>query len=1075
MQQSPMLAEPVFVGRKTELTDLQRSLDSMLVGNGTCVLVSGVAGSGKTRLINEFLNLAGKKEVLVLFGWCLSNSNVPYFPFIEAFNSYHSSNQGERSTSNLSFAALKMASYLSEPFGPENIGNRPVPPIVWKDRAFLSVIKELLFISTSRPLLLVLDDMHWADTASLALLHYMSRAIASEKVMILGTFRSEELTGEEGPQPLSKTMHLMGREALFKEIKLGNLDLICVSKIAESMLGGPVDSTLVQSILNQSQGNPLFVVESLRMLAENGGLIKDQGTWRVKDRIGIPYKVREVILRRLEALRPEERRILDVAAVIGDKFDANLIGSVLSMDSLVVLETLNKMFYSTFLLRVEDDVYTFDHAVSREVLYQEITQPLRIGYHKRIAEQMESKLALKIFSINQLVFHYTQGGNKTKAIEYSLIAGKDALERYSNLEAIKHFNWVLQTISDDQTDLEIRRKAFEGLGDAFYANNAFKDAIKTYETLSEISSGSACQRALVKAMAAAFFQGDIERINRLVKKAEAEGSLGRLERARLLHYKGVMATSMRGQLLEAIKLCEESLNIFEEEYSLSDAAWLLFVVADFASGQGKAEKAIAYCLRSLSIYNELGDYRSMMEAYNEAGKVFLYCGLFSEAQRMFEEVFTIEKKTKMANYIMLAKANCFFSLLCAAKGDLGGAIEKNLKAIEYSNKSNSFAFLTVIYSNLVKQFIKIGDLSKAKEYNVKLKSIHKPSESNSYSIMDFYYDISQIVLLAGEGQFKQSLEQFDKYLMAFSKMFPNPRLLNLPLLDYAWVLEKSGQERLSQEVRARILKTASGYNQKFKDPNVKAYLTIPINVCEGETFQGRLDIVNVSRASCSIEVYTAIPSDFAVVEPSQPTEPNQGLLHLQKSKLEPFSVKTIPITLQAKKTGNFTFMSTVEYGDEHGGTKTYKLKPFKIAVHPSIKKGDTSQNFIDVSIEKSDDKITTDKQREELFQFSSEVAEKVFNFLTKEFIKDYMQRRLFVEKAGWRTLAEIANYQRIPKSSLYKNKRRVLIELEHRGLVESRFFPGERGRGGNIQRLRVSYEKETVKRYVDYVIRTGKK
>ena len=1067
-----MMADPVFVGRNRELSYLQENLECMLHGKGVAVFVSGVAGSGKTRLTNEFLKLAKEKGVAILFGWCLSNSNVPYFPFIEAFSSYHSAEGEKGSAPDLSYAAQKMVAYLSEPLGLETVENKPSVPRVWKDRAFLAVFNELLFLSSAKPLLLVLEDMHWADTASLALLHYLSRSVASERIMILGTFRNEELSGEEGPLPLSRTLHLMNREALFSEIKLANLTFEDVGKIAESMLGGSVDSSIAQSMLDQGQGSPFFVVESLHMLAESGCLVKEQGVWRVKGKIGIPYKVREVILRRLEGLRPEERRILDVASVIGDKFDACLIGSVLSIDSLVVLETLNKMFHTTLLLRVEDNAYTFDHALSRDVLYQEISQPLRVGYHERIAEKMENNHDSKSLCVNQLVYHYIHGGNNTKAVEYSLVAGKDALERYSNLEAIKHYSWVLQSISDSPEELEVKRKALIGLGDAFFANNAFKDAVSTYESLAAISLGSIRQSALVKAMSAAFFQGDIQHLDCLHKEAEKEGVLARLERARILLHKASVATMLHGEILEAIKTCEAALAIFEEEYSLPDVAWLLFVVGDFVSGQGKMEKGIAYSLRSLAIYDELGDLRSKMEACNESGKVFFYCGLCPEAQRLFESVLAIEQQTRMGNYLMIAKAHSFLSLIREVAGDVNGAIEENLSAIDYSQKANSSLFLVMIYSNLVKQLVRSGDLSRAVAYDEKLKSIYNQSETEKGTIASFYYTLAEAVLLAGKGDYKRSLEEFDKYLTRFRKKFSNPQLMSHPLSYYAWVLELSGERKRSSEIKDEILKTFLENNRRFEKPNVMAYFTVPTEVFEGEVFRGRLDVVNVSRSSCSVGVHTTIPLEFVLVNSLQRLENDPGVFGLEDWLINPFNVKTIPLVLRAKRTGNFTISSTIKYKDELKNIKTCEPKPVSITVRPSTKLGSLTQIIADG---KSESKIMDEKQVEELFVFGSDVAKRVFNFLANEFIRDYMQRRLFVEKAGWRTLVEIAQGQKISKSGLYRNRRRALGELERRGLVEARFFPGERGRGGKILRLRVSYDKESVKHYVDCLIRNGKK
>ena len=135
-----------------------------------------------------------------------------------------------------------------------------VTPQVWKDQTFAAVTKELLFMSTEKPTILVLEDIHWADSASLSLLHFVSRAIGSERLFILATFRSEELNSpaEGQPHPLVETLRLMGREDLFTEIKLANLNEPDVGRIAESMLSGSIHPELTEKLAKESQGNPLF-------------------------------------------------------------------------------------------------------------------------------------------------------------------------------------------------------------------------------------------------------------------------------------------------------------------------------------------------------------------------------------------------------------------------------------------------------------------------------------------------------------------------------------------------------------------------------------------------------------------------------------------------------------------------------------------------------------------------------------------------------------------------------------------------------------------------------------------------
>lgn len=164
-----ILAEPVLVGRERELEQLQHYLESAAKGKGTTVFISGEAGSGKTRLISDFLNAAKQKiEITTLTGWCLSNAGVPYFPFIEAFSTYFSSS-GKKSKKE----EPKLNFWLKEPSRTGLSGELAyLSPQALKDQTFAAVAKALLGMSTTKPTILFIDDIHWADSASLALLHY---------------------------------------------------------------------------------------------------------------------------------------------------------------------------------------------------------------------------------------------------------------------------------------------------------------------------------------------------------------------------------------------------------------------------------------------------------------------------------------------------------------------------------------------------------------------------------------------------------------------------------------------------------------------------------------------------------------------------------------------------------------------------------------------------------------------------------------------------------------------------------------------------------------------------------------
>ena len=448
------------MGREKELEELERCLDEALLGKGATVFISGEAGAGKTRLTTEFLNIAKKKQVTVLTGWCLSDVAVPYFPFIEAFDSYISNNEDERPSFADQQLSLKTWLIGNQSQAKETLGN--TYPEAWKDQAFRAVAKELLFLSTKKPLILVLEDIHWADSASLSLLHYLARQATSERILIIATFRSEELNAyvEGHPNPLSKELLLMGREDLYRELKLTNLTRDDVRRVAENMLGGLVHSDFEKKLAADTMGNPLFVVESLRMMHQQGSLSKTNGKWSLRvDNFEIPKKVKDVILRRLEALKSDQRLILNAASVVGEKFDPKLIAAVVSQDNVSVLITLNEIAKTTLMIHCDENCCRFDHAKSREMIYEEIPPLLRKEYHLRIAQRIEADQETDGFSINDLAFHYDQAGNKEKAVKYSLQAGQIALSRFSNVEAIKHFKYVLENISKNPENAEARRTA----------------------------------------------------------------------------------------------------------------------------------------------------------------------------------------------------------------------------------------------------------------------------------------------------------------------------------------------------------------------------------------------------------------------------------------------------------------------------------------------------------------------------------------------------------------------------------------------------------------------------------------
>ncbi len=948
-----VLAEPVLVGRERELGELMQSLDSVFDGKGTTVFVSGEAGSGKTRLVNEFLSMVKEKEIAVLLSWCLSDLAVPYFPFMEAFNSYFSAKKSEDEfTSPLQSRVQTRMTGVEQTedeeaeikawlAGPKQSGRserlQNLTPQAWKDLAVAAVTKALLSISAKKTVILFIDDLQWADSASLSLLHYISRSISAARVLILATYRSEELgpDAEGRPHPLLETLRLMRREDLIKEIKLPQLDQADVAALAEKMVGGSLHSELADRLAEESQGNPLFVVESLRMLSEHGSLVQDSGHWRLSiDEVGIPTKIKDIILRRVSMLKPNQRRILDLASVIGERFDVELLGAVLGQDSLDVLETLNAVGQSSSLVCCEGSIYEFDHAKSREAIYEEISPPLKKGYHERIAEKMEAKSKnIKDLPVNDLAYHYAQAGNKEKAVEYALAAGEDALARFSNAEAAKHYYYVLGAVSESPEHIGERTKALEGLGDAFNADGLFDEALKTFEQLSSVAeTGVLKLRALRKAFLCSYWLGDWAHSHDLAAKAEEYANSDRLEYARLRVYRG-FAAGIVGKTKEAVEDVEGALRVFEEEFSLRDVAAALAEIVFIPFWEVPIEVKLAAGLRSIALYEELEDLRGQMFAFGRLGRVFWEAGLFQEVEDIHDKSDRIAEK--IGDYNEIALSFMTKGMRLEVGGDIRGAVAASLRAVEYAEKTNAYFTQNSCYGNLVREYALLGEIEHAEEYAKKIDNL----SGRELSIASKNETMYKAYLLSAKGQYDEANKIFDKFFESFNK---NKGLSFRGgfLKGYAWSLAKQGRNEeakaLLEEFRKTWLNKMAG-SKRLERTNVLAYFVARRETGVGEELSIRLEIINAGKNSARlIRVEGLIPPEFkATVLPSCCSVQN-GSVAMNEKELGTFTVEPLKLSLEAAKAGVFTLSPQVVYVDDLKETRTCKPQPVTVTVHPTL-------------------------------------------------------------------------------------------------------------------------------------------
>ena len=926
------------------LEQLQHYLDLTIKGKGTTILVSGEAGVGKSRLATEFLKKARDKGVTVLAGSCLGNVSVPYFPFTEAFDAYLAAEADYEEIANPQQAGIpisiknnaytasencRVLTWLSGPT-PQQFLEKPeaMSPQVWRDQTFAAVARTLHTISVGQPLILFLEDIHWADSASLGLLHYLAKVVSPEKILLLATFRSEELTiDEEGhPHPLAEALHLMRRENLFQEIKLKGLDKENVGRIAESMIGGSINSELIGKLAEESQGNPLFVVETLRMLNERKSILQENSLKHLSiEELGIPSKIKEIILRRLGTLKLAQRRMLDAASAIGDKFNVELLGAILKQDSLEVLESLNFVVQSTSLVCCEEDYFRFDHAKSREIIYEEIPSPLKKGYHARIAEVLEASAKDQELPLSELAYHYAKAGNKEKATKYSMAAGKEALERFSNAEAIAKFKYVLTEVGETPERTKERLAALEGLGDAYFANSMFKEAQKSFEQLANLSTGTTKLRAFNKAASAVFIVGAGSLSPQLIKEVWAEPAADRIERARLSFGMGIRFWA-EGKTAETVKVCKEAVKVFEEEYSLRDLAVYLVLYGSYCCFCGLLEEGVVALLRSISISGDLEDYRLQANNYQSAGQlIYINCGTPQEASDLIAK--SIPLAEGIADYNKLAEAYCVWGWTFGHKGPKA-VIEKVLKAKEYAEKTDSQRVQAIIFSTLTREYLRLEDMASAEKYFSQLmelpREILQVPGPQALKTIGMYF--------AAKGQWEKANEYFVKQFEFNKRLTPGAEARTK--VDYAWVLERLGRleeaKRMFEEGKIALEKLG----KRFEHTNLQESFIAPMNVEAGTQFKARIDLVNASRSDGTPLRIENLPSaNFTIVTSTPNCTIHDGTVELENSALKPFAVKTITLTMETTNTGIFDLNPQTVYIDDLGQTKSCS-SPIRINVKP---------------------------------------------------------------------------------------------------------------------------------------------
>jgi class 3 adenylate cyclase len=458
------LAGGVFVGRESEMELLRAAVDEALSGRGRLLLLLGEPGIGKTRTAEELATYARLRKFQVLWGRCYEGGGAPaYWPWVQAIRSYVHEHDHETLLAQMGSGVGDIAQVVSDVR--ERLPGLPTSPVLEPDHArfrlFDSVTTFLRNAANAAPVMLVLDDLHWADKPSLLLLEFLAHGMRGARLLVIGTYRDAELGRQH---PLSRTLGELARQQQSERVTLGGLTHQHVARFIELTAGVRPPESLVAAVSRETEGNPFFVNEVVRLLVTERRLERPEGMRSPS--VDIPQSIREVVGRRLDRLSAECNEVLTTAAVIGREFGLDTLERAGGPSGDALLDVLEEALGARVIVEVprQPGRYAFAHALIRETLYGALTATRRARTHRRIGDILEElHLAHIEPHLAEVAYHLLAGavtGNDVpRAVDYARRAGDRAAALLAHEEAANHYGRALETLERTDPVAETKRCA----------------------------------------------------------------------------------------------------------------------------------------------------------------------------------------------------------------------------------------------------------------------------------------------------------------------------------------------------------------------------------------------------------------------------------------------------------------------------------------------------------------------------------------------------------------------------------------------------------------------------------------
>ena len=735
--------DPVF-GREKELGKLEGLLRSAVQGTGTVVLVSGEPGIGKTALTRMFVYQVKKNnaDLILARGACVEQygAGEAYLPLLDVLGSLLQSSGRERVVALLRrhaptwclqfpavFSSGAMDQLLREATG------------ATKDRMLRELGDALAALTAEMPVLLVLEDMHWTDPASVDMLRQLAERAHGQRLLLVVTARPEDI--ECNNPTLKKCYAEMHARGLCEEIALQVLRVQDVAAYLDAHFApNEFPDGLASVIHSKSEGHPLFATGAIQILAERGDIVRTNGAWTLKQpleemELDVPVSVRSMIEKKVGLLSDGQRQVLQYASIEGEVFTSTVLAALLEADELELEERLDVLGRLHRLIHAEGEeelpdgsvttIYRFTHALYQNFIYDQLLSKRRVLLHRRAGETLERVYGGQHARVaGALATHFERGRDFAKAIAFLIQAGDTALSRYANAEAVGLFSRGLELVEKlpegqqaEQRAVLLRKRAL-----AQMALGRLKEAGEDYRAMREVCRGA----------------GDLE--------GECRALIGICHVAQNARD----VPSMEQYNPEARALAERIGN--QVLIAEVNNAWAVYQMVC-----GELVEAETAFERAITVARSLKHRPALVIGLTFSGLVHFWRSDYSVAERVQGEASLLAAEARDGFHLPLALY--YLGLTQANRGRISEGMGSMQQALGWAKRNNNALALSRIPNGIGWVSREIGDLSTAIEFNegcVEVSRRTKSGEAEANALLNLVYDY----LLAGEpGKSEQALER----------------------------------------------------------------------------------------------------------------------------------------------------------------------------------------------------------------------------------------------------------------------------------------------------------------------------